>query len=255
MKVPHVAVAVVLVGILHSSLLRADQKDYLFQKGNDLYRQEKYEEALQAYQEILDMGYESADLYYNIGNAYYKLGEYPRAILFYERALRLRPDDEDIRFNLQLANLSVVDKIPQLPELFYIRLFRQFRDLFSLHTWTWLALGSYFFFAFGLIFWILARRPRIRSLARFIAVFSCGVCLVFSLTFYSKARSMSHNVEAIVMSSSVDVLSAPGESGTEIFTIHAGLKVKIVEESGDWYEIKLPDGKTGWLKKEHLEII
>ncbi len=244
-----------LTVLLLAAPILADQKDYLFEQGNAAYKAGQYDKAIKAYEEILSMGYESADLYYNLGNAYYKLGNYPKAILNYERALRLRPRDEDIQFNLKLARLSVVDKIPELPELFYIRYFRQFRDLFSVHSLTLLVLIFYFLLAGALIGWMLARSYRLKRLFRAASVLFVILALFFSFTLVSKIRYLEHTVEAIVMAPEVQVLSAPGEGGTEIFTIHQGLKVRIIEKSGDWYEIRLADGKTGWLKKDVLEVI
>ena len=235
--------------------VHGDQKTYLFEQGNELYKKGQYEKAAKAYEEILQMGYASADLYYNLGNAYYKLGEYPKAILNYERALRLRPRDEDIQFNLKMARLTVVDKIPELPELFYVRYFRSFRDLFSVRTLTVLVLAVYFLLAGVIILWILGRKPPLRRLAKTLFAVLLVVCLAFSFTLVSKIRYLNRNVEAIVMAPEVQVLSAPGEGGTEIFTIHQGLKVRIIEQSGPWFEIRLADGKTGWLKKSVLETI
>ena len=245
----------VLILALVTGTARADQKSYLFEQGNEFYKKGQYEKAVKAYEEILQMGYASADLYYNLGNAYYKLGQYPKAILNYERALRLRPGDEDIQFNLKIAQLTVVDKIPQLPELFYVRYFRAFRDLFSVRSLTLLTLAFYFLLAIAAILWILARNDSLRRLGKALFAGALVACLLFSFTLVSKIRYLNRNVEAIVMVPEVQVLSAPGEGGTEIFTIHQGLKVRIIEQSGQWYEIRLADGKTGWLKKSALETI
>ena len=114
----------------------ADHQEYKFNEANKFYQNGQHEEAISAYKEILEMGYESAELYYNLGNSFYKLGKNPQAILNYERALRLKPNDEDIKFNLQITNLQVVDRLPSIPELFYVKFINEMRNYFSLHSLT-----------------------------------------------------------------------------------------------------------------------
>ena len=240
---------------LPAGLVIADQKDFLFQQGNEFYKAGDYEKAVGVYEEIVQMGYESAVVYYNLGNAYFKLRQNSRAILNYERALRLTPNDEDIRHNLQLANLAVVDKIPALPELFYIRAFRQFRDWFSLSVLTFLVICLYLFCVGVLIVRILSRQRRVQQIAIY-TVAICGIpLLLFSFTLGSKIYHHHSHVEGIVMAERVDVLSAPSSDGTELFVLHEGVKVRIVNRTGEWVEIKLADGKEGWLPKEVLEVI
>jgi len=241
--------------VLPLGLAIADQKDFLFQQGNEFYKAGDYEKAARAYEQILQMGYESAAIYYNLGNAYFKLHQNSRAILNYERALRLAPNDEDIRHNLQLANLAVVDKIPSLPELFYIRAFRQFRDRFTLSTLFILVICLYLICIGTLIIRILTKRNRARQLALFV-ITVCGIPLLFfSGILISKIHHLHCHVEAIIMTEKVDARSAPSSDGTELFVLHEGVKVHIVNRTGEWVEIKLADGKKGWLPKEVLEVI
>lgn len=244
-----------LLIFLLNGAVRADHRQHLFEQGNQAYQKKDYAGAVKYYGEILQTGYENADLYYNLGNSYYKMGQIAKAILNYEKALRLRPNDEDIRFNLQIANLSVMDKIPRLPELFYVTYFNRFRSLFSLRALTIITLLLYFLFFTFLIFWRLAKKRKLRLLSRAVSLSLLLLLVVFSYTFVSKIRYLQRNVDAIVMSPQVDVRSAPSEDGTEIFTIHEGLKVKITNTSGGWYEIRLPDGKEGWLQVKDVEVI
>ncbi len=233
----------------------ADHRQQLFEQGNQAFQKGDYAQAVASFEEIHRLGFESAALYYNLGNAYYKLGQNARAILNYERALRLQPNDEDLRFNLQLANLTVVDKIPVLPELFYIRYFQDFRALFGLRTLTAFTLCLYLFFFIALISWLLLPAARLRRFALSAGVVLAVLLMIFSFTMVSKILFLRHNVEAVVMSAKVDVRSAPSADGTEIFTIHEGLKVKISNRNGGWYEIRLPDGKVGWLLAKEIEVI
>jgi len=238
-----------------SGALPADQKEYLFEQGNTFFEDQEYSHAVTAYEEILSMGYESAELYYNLGNAYYKTGEFARAILNYERALRLRPQDEDIRFNLEIARMTLVDEIPEIPELFYVKYFKELRSYFGLKTLTYLVLAVYFILIGCLILWLTLRSAALRSLFRTTAVIAGVFLVLFSVLFISKIHISNSSVEAVIMSAEVYVRSSPTGSGTDLFAVHSGLKVRIENQSSDWYEIRLPDGKEGWIERTHLEII
>ncbi len=231
----------------------ADHQEHKFNEANQFYQNGQYEEAINAYEEILEMGYESAELYYNLGNSLYKLGKNPRAILNYERALRLKPNDEDIQFNLQIANLQVLDKIPSIPELFYVKFINEIGNYFSLHSLTLLTIFIYICFFSFLIIWILIKPGSLKRIFKTMS-YGLGIILIFfSFLFISK---VSHKrVDAIVMESEIDVRSAPSSDGTEIFKIHEGLKVKITDRRGDWIEIRLSDGKEGWLESLTIETI
>ncbi len=244
-----------LVFWLNGTTARADQKSYLFQKGNELYQKGKYPEAAQAYEEILKMGYASPEVYYNLGNAYYKQHKIGLAVLNYNRALRLAPRDEDIRHNLALVNLHVVDRIPAIPELFYVRYFRAFQNLFGMNTWVALTLIFYILFILALILAFLIRRAGWRRFFRKTA-WAVGILfVVVAFTLGTKAWSRTHNVEGVILVPKVDVRSAPGQSGTIIFSLHEGVKVKVEQKNNNYLEIRLPDGKEGWLPQESLGII
>lgn len=238
-----------------AAAVMADQRDHLFEQANQHFQAGDYRQAIEKYQEILEQGYASADLYYNLGNSYFKAGENSWAILNYERALRLRPHDEDIRFNLQIANLYVTDKIPELPQLFYIRYFRQFQDQFDINTLTLLTLGFYFLFIGSTVKWLLTRSLRSRRIFRTAFIIGFIPLAAFSFTLVSKIHFYHNHIEAVVMSPKVDVRSAPTSEGTEIFTIHSGLKVKVIDTREEWREIRLPDGKEGWLASQDIEVI
>jgi len=235
--------------------LPGDQKEYLFEQGNTFFEDQEYTQAIDAYEEILAMGYESAELYYNLGNAYYKTGKYAWAILNYERAMRLQPQDEDIRFNLEIARMTLVDEIPEIPKLFYVKYLKDVRAFFSLKILTYLTLAVYLLFIGCLILWLTLRSAFLRRMFRTASIIIGVFLVLFSLLFISKIHTTSSSVEAVIMSPEVYVRSSPTESGTNLFAIHSGLKVKIENQSNDWYEIRLPDGKEGWIESTHLEII
>lgn len=104
--------------LLHLSFSYAGEADAFFVKGNEYYKNEDYGAAIEEYQKIIDAGYESWEVYYNLGNAYFKERQLGRAILNFERAKKLSPKNEDLKYNLELVNLSIADRIQEIPRFF-----------------------------------------------------------------------------------------------------------------------------------------
>jgi len=225
-----------------------------FQKGNQLYQQGQYLEAAQEYEQVLSLGFESGELYFNLGNAYFKARELGRAILNYERAKRLLPRDEDVDYNLQIANLSVVDKITVPPPFLPLKVFSDFKGQFGVNSWALFTLGCYTA-VIGLIsVRVLLPRPAVRRFTTATILPLVLFLILSSLTFAARVRE-AQATEAILLADKVDVQSAPGGEGTTVFSLHEGVKVRVEETSGEWVEIRLADGKVGWIKTADLERI
>jgi tetratricopeptide (TPR) repeat protein len=241
--------------LLNSLLIFANGQQQLVDSAANFYAASQYEKAIAAYQQVIENGYESAELYYNLGNAYYKSNKIPLAITNYERALKLAPGDEDILFNLQLANTHVVDKIEIIPEFFLTSWWNRFIQLFSSNQWALLSISTFVAGLVLLLVFFLSGRVVARKLSFWMAVLFI-LASIFSFNFSRKQKWFALNEpEAIIMTPSIVVKSAPSETGTELFLIHEGLKVKVTDKLGDWREIKLSDGNKGWVKHEDLIVI
>ncbi len=226
--------------------LRADEAASLFAQGNQRYTQGDYEGAIRAYESILERGFESWQVYYNLGNAYYKRGEIGKAILNFERARRLNPRDEDIRHNLDLANLKVVDRINAIPEFFFVRWLKFLARLLPLATLGWLALG---FYGVAASLWIVRLFARGKLRSTLTAVLIPAVAAWIALLTLAAYRFYIDRADtyAIVLVEKVDARSAPEQDGTEVFAIHEGVKVRIDRQENQWAKIRLADGKVGWI--------
>jgi tetratricopeptide (TPR) repeat protein len=224
----------------------------MVEKGNLDYRSGDYELAIQDYQAVVDSGYESAELFYNLGNAYYKSNKFTMALVNYEKASLLDPDDEEIQHNLEMARQLVVDKVDKLPEFLPKIWYRRFTGLLKTDQW---ALISMITFPVSLLLFLLyffVRNIGIRKAAFWIAIF---ILLISATTFifsYNQKKLVYDNPYAIILTPSVTIKSSPDESGTELFQLHEGTKVEIIDQLGDWKEIKLSDGNVGWLKMSDL---
>jgi len=241
--------------LLFIPVVFADQNTYLFEEANKLYQKEQYAQAIQKYEEVLANNYESWELYYNLGNAYYKDKQLGKAILNYERALRLNPKHEDILFNLELANLSVVDKINIPPDFFLFKIFSDFKNYFSLNLLTIVVIVSYVCLILFTIIRIFVGKRIIRQ----ISAGSIFVMLIIFVLFASILGLRIHdknNIKyGIIIVNKVDVKSSPEKNSTELFSLHEGLKMQVQKQVNNWYQIRLRDGKVGWVTKGVLEII
>lgn len=235
--------------------VRADEAANLFLQANQQYEAGNYLQAVQAYEKILAAGRANWQVYYNLGNAYYKQKNIGKAILNYERARRLNRDNEDIDFNIDLANLSVADRIPAMPQALVLIWLDRAIHAISLEAAATLMLIFWVLLFTCAIVWMLARREVFQSWGRR-GVWVTGVLwLVFLSIFGIRAYEQATIQEGIVLSSRVVVRSSPAEDATEMFILHEGVKVRLQESSGEWQRIKLADGKVGWLETKTVEKI
>jgi len=234
----------------------AAQPHQLFQQGNALYQEGKYQEALAAYEKILDSGVHDAALYFNIGNCHYKLGQTGPAILNYEKALKLSPRDEAIRANLALANLAVVDRITPMEKHVLLKIYAAVinsvpRNILIMITLCFYLLSAFLFAAF-----VLSRHRGTRIFFSRIAAASLSLLIIAGFLLIGQLRYSRRVKEAVVLTDAVPVVSAPlEEDATELFIVHEGTKVRIDQERGEWIEIVLADGKAGWLRKDQVGVI
>ena len=233
----------------------AESYQQLMQRANTAYQQQQYAEAVALYQQIADAGNEGSVLYYNLGNAYYKTDDLSHALLWYERALRLDPRNEDIKHNIAFVNRQLVDRIEVLPELFITRWWNALSKSLTSNTWSILSIIFCALMFLSVVLLLVARRPWLRSLGLATTVLSL-LLTVFSIVFaHKEAVRYEKSPDAIVMQPVLNAKSTPNATGNDLFVIHEGLKVGVTDRLGDWYEIKLPNGEKGWVPAQGVEVI
>ena len=262
-KKPSVSAAPVLLVLLMLSpalSLRASDAraslDSLWNAGVAAYADGRWDEARDAWQSIETSGVESARLYGNIGNAWFKSGEIARAILYYEKALKLDPSFPDARYNLDFARTFVQDKIESVPEFFLASWLRRVSRSLSSNAWT----GLFFLFLTltlaALLLFLLGRTTRLRKTGFYLAILffllSAG-----ALSFAAGQRSAYRRAdEAIILRPVVTVRSSPGSEGAkDLFILHEGTKVRILDRVGAWENISLADGRQGWISASEADLI
>lgn len=226
-----------------------------FNNGISLYTSGKYREALDVWKSIYSTGVTSANLDYNIANAAFKINNIPEAILFYERALLLKPADEDIQYNLQIAKTLVVDKFVEIPELFFVKWYNFLSLSFSTNTWAKISAISFILFLLSLSVYIYSSRYNLKVSGFWFAVFLLTLSLA-SASFSIRNRNLVYrNPKAIIFSPLVNGKSSPDNSGKDLFVLHEGTKVTIEDQVGEWFEIRLSDGNKGWIPSNSLNKI
>ena len=252
-----VATVVTLLLSLGSSMnIQAKDLDSLWTAGVQAYTDGKFADASTAWTSIEESGQKSAKLYYNLGNAWFKQGNYPKAILNYERALRLDPSYSDARYNLEFTSNFVQDKIEPVPEFILKSVARKVCYVMGSNAWAVIFLVL---LAAALVMGLLFLLGS--SVGKRRAGFYCGIVLLLlsagalSFSIWQKSDSVKTDT-AIVMSPVSSVKSSPSSgSSKDLFVIHEGTKVTILDEVGTWKNISLADGRQGWIPAADLEVI
>ena len=233
----------------------ATTPEELWEAANAAYNNANYDQAIEAYMAILAQEKHSAKLYYNLANAHFKKNELGKAILYYNRALRLKPGDEDIRHNLEYAESSTKDSIEQIPEFFLTTLVRDVRSMFSGNAWTIISLVMLALSLSMALLFLLAQRIALRKVGFYVMAAAATLFIVATLFAISERKIAVSHSEAIVMSSSVSIKSSPDRAATELFVLHEGTKLTTLDTVDGWAEVRIADGRKGWIETSRIEKI
>lgn len=227
----------------------------LWDEANTAYINADYHKAVEVYESILAQGFASSKLYYNLGNAYFKESDLGKSILFYNRALRLNPGSEDIRYNLEVALSRTKDNIEAIPEFFAVTWLRALRHTMGCTAWSILSLALLVLMLGQLLLYLLARRISLRKAGFYGTCAAFLLCIATTWFAVLERREIRQSNEAIVMVSSSAVKSSPDKASTDLFMLHEGTKVTLADRLDGWCEIVLADGKKGWIEERKIEII
>jgi tetratricopeptide (TPR) repeat protein len=227
----------------------------LLESGNQFYSSADYGSAVTQYESVLASGLESPGLYFNLGNAYFKLNNIPAAILYYEKARQLDPTDENIQFNLDLANSRIIDRMEPLPEFFLRTWWKSVRNVFSSDQWAKIGVIGFILALIALTLFFISRSIFLRKISFWSGILLLGlmsVSLIFSIGGY---REYSRHNSAIIFTPTVTVKSSPNDASVDLFVIHEGTKVLITDLVEGWSEVRLANGHVGWVKTETFRLI
>lgn len=238
-----------------ANTINAQNVDTLFVSANELYRNGAFKEAIKKYKKIESQEMVSSELYLNLGNAYYRLNKVGPTIFYYEKALKLNPLNVDVKNNLVFAKRLALDNIEEVPKTVFQKFNTNYLQKLSYNEWAIVAVVFSFstsifflFFYFG----YSSRKKRIYFTTSGISL----ILLIFSVFItYSQYSLTKKNKEAIVFVQKTEVRNAPTLNSEEIFTLHEGTKVIVLDAIDNWKKIKLVDGKQGWIIADEIKLL
>lgn len=238
----------IFIFILLCNQIFAD--DNLFIEANKQYSEEKYLAAISIYDSIISNKLESSELYYNLGNCYYKLKDWPHAIWYYKKSLSLKPNNKEAYHNLVITKLKTINQIEEIPQLFYQKWREKILNILPIKSWQIITL---------ICVWIAVIIQMLNISTKYNTKYLASIFNIFSLiliitTFQAYQKNYNKN-EAIIFSSSTIVNSAPSYSGSNLFSLHAGNEIEIVDQIDGWVKIQTSDRRNGWIKKADCKTI
>lgn len=229
------------------------QNQTLFEQGNKLYNDGKYAEAIEKYKAILETNHHSEALYFNLANAHYKLNHIAPSIYYYEKALQLAPDDKDIKNNLAFAKNMTIDAVDAVPDAGFSKLLKKVTNIMDFDSWAKLAVVSVIMFVLIFLWYYFTystTKKRLAFIASNAFLFLAAISLVIAFHKYNVDKK---DKPAIVFAQETVIKSEPNNRSQELFRLHEGTKVQILDTVSHWKEIKLSDGKTGWIENEDIK--
>ena len=231
------------------------QNDTVFNEGNTLYNQGKYAEAIKKYEALLDKNEHAVALYFNLANAHYKLNNIAPSVYYFEKAKLLSTDDKDIENNLVFAQNMTVDAIDTLPEVGFSRIFKNIVNTFSSDSWAKLAISGILAFVLFFLLYHFTSATSQKRVAFVISVLGFLVA-VFSLVIaFQKNNLEIKNNPAIIFAQESRVKADPNNTSEEVFRLHEGTKVQVLESYENWCKIEIADKTTGWIPSEDVKLL
>lgn len=224
-------------------------------KADSAYQQDHFAQAAELYEQLLQKGH-SSEVYYNLGNCYYRLEKIAPCILNYERALLLSPGDAQVRHNLELARNKTIDKMIPAGEVFLVTWFKTIVNTLSVDGWGKLATVCFILALVMLGIYLFIKDMLWRKIGFYASIAFITVCVLANIfAWYQKQMLLNRNT-AVVMTKECKGKTTPSDSGKDAFVIHEGTKVTVKDASmNEWLEVRLADGKSGWLRAENVEKI
>jgi len=238
-----------------SMIAQADTPTEMKTQADSAYARADYETAVKLYGELAEQNL-TADVCYNLGCAYYRIDDIAHSVLWFERALKLSPSDKDVLFNLEMARTKTIDKIIPQHEFILFTYFRVMTNWFSLRTWTIIGLFGFVLMLASLLFFWASGSVTVRKLTFSLAIVLLLVTILSNVCAMQQRNFKQTHTSGIITTPAVTVKSTPADNGNDLFVLHEGSKVEILDSSlKEWCEVSIADGKVGWIPKKAFDLI
>lgn len=224
-------------------------------QADSAYARADYETAVKLYGELAEQNL-TTDVCYNLGCAYYRIDDIAHSVLWFERALKLSPSDKDVLFNLEMARTKTIDKIIPQHEFILFTYFRIMTNWFSLRTWTTIGLLTFVLMLASLLLFWASGSVTVRKLTFSSAIVLLLITVLSNVCATQQRNFKQSHTSGIIITPAVTVKSTPADNGNDLFVLHEGSKVEILDSSlKEWCEVSIADGKVGWIPKKAFDLI
>ena len=245
---PALLLCLLCAGLLSAGNALATPTDFV--DGVKAYNTKDYATAVAKFEAVADKGAANAALYYDLGNAYLKNKDLGHALLWYERAAKLAPEDPDLRFNLEYARSLAKDAGEfQTGPLRRVLFF--WCDMLAPQTLQLVTIGA------NLALWLLVglclfRRSRILRGLRAMALVAV---LLLAPSMCYQMYEQAFVKQGILLNAKTSVRSGRTEDSTRLFELHAGSRVRVAANNNGWLKIHFGADKIGWVPADSVGII
>lgn len=246
---------VLAILVMFVSFVNAQEAQSVFKKANEQYQAESYKEAVTSYNSVLEKGFTSSEVYFNLGNAYFKTNQLAKAIYSYEKALFIDPSNKDAQVNLGYANDRIVDRIKTIPMSAFEKFNNTILALFSYNGWAKITVTCSLLAGLLWIFFFFSTQSGVKKMFFTLSVVISTCCFIGLGIAYQQYSRTQNTVNAIVFLEEVSVKEEPRDNALEVFSLHEGTKVKVLDRVGEWHKVKIVDGQVGWLSIKAFKII
>lgn len=226
-----------------------------FEQANQSYKEGQFYDAIELYNQIINNDRSNFETYFNLANSYYKLNQIPEAIYYYEKAYQISPLNKDLAHNLKLANSALTFTEQKIPDAFHIRFINSVMRVFSPNLWATISILLLIMSLVSIFLFLFLANQKIKRLffvGSLVMLFFTVSSVFFGQRYVYHIKNPTHGI--IVISSGA-VKSSPDMTGSDVYVVYAGMKVRVLSQLGDWYEIQVAEGNKGWVEATSLRLI
>lgn len=243
----------IIIMVFISLGLNAQTQNKLFEQGNKQFKNKEYEMALKSYLSIEKQNIFSSELYYNIGNTYFRLNDYTNSILYYERGLKLDPNNEDLNTNLKVAKARLKSDVYVIPNFFLVRWWNNITNLFTPYGWAIVSITLLLITCILFIFYYFSFDKKV--LLFYSLILSILFFIISCFSGFTRQNELSSKNQAIVFGEQTIGKDSPDKNSSDKMRILKGQKIKIMDKEDSWIRIKTEDGKEAWIETKNVVVI